>query len=91
MYEFWYDSVKQKCSKKAKLCHINTDNLIVYMKADDIYKDIAEDVDRFDTWNYEVAKPLPKGKKCKAIWLMIDEFGRKIMTRFVGLWAKIYT
>ena len=49
MYEFWYDSVKQKCSKKAKLCHINTDNLIVYINADDIYKDIAEDVNRFDT------------------------------------------
>ena len=37
MYEFWYDSVKQKCSKKAKLCHINTDNLIVYIKKQMIF------------------------------------------------------
>ena len=33
---------------------------IVYKKADDIYKDIAEDVEtRFDTSNYELERPLP--------------------------------
>ena len=32
-------------------------------KTDDIYKDIAEDVwTRFDTSNYELEGPLPKGK-----------------------------
>ena len=31
------------------------------MKSDDIYKDIAEDVEtRFDTSNYELDRPLPK-------------------------------
>ena len=33
-------------------------------KKDGIYKDIAEDVEtRFDTSNYELDRPLPKGKK----------------------------
>ena len=37
---------------------------IVYIKADDIYEDIAEDVEtRFDTSNYELDGPLPKEKK----------------------------
>ena len=54
MYHFWYDHVKLKCSKKAKLCYMDTDSFVVYIKADDIYKDIAEDVEtRFDTSNYE--------------------------------------
>ena len=38
MYDFWYDYVKTKYSEKPKLCYIHTDNFIVYIKADDIYK-----------------------------------------------------
>ena len=36
---------------------------IVYIKADDIYKDtVKDDGTRFDTSNYELGRPLPKGK-----------------------------
>ena len=50
MYEFWYDYVKPKYGKKAKLCYMDTDSFIVYIKTDAIYKDIEEDVEtRFDT------------------------------------------
>ena len=63
MYEFWYDYVKPKYGEKVKLCYMDTDSFIVYIKADDIYKDIAEDVKtRFDTLNYELDRPLPNGK-----------------------------
>ena len=42
---------------------MDTSSFIVYIKTDGIYKDIAEDVEtRFDTSNYELDKPLPKGK-----------------------------
>ena len=35
---------------------------------DDIYKNIAENVDtRFDTSNYELERPLPKEKKRKVV------------------------
>ena len=38
-------------------------DFIEYIKTDDIYKEIAEDVEtRFDTSNYELDRPLPKGK-----------------------------
>ena len=50
MYEFWYDYVKPKYGENAKLCYMDTDSFIVHVKTDDIYKDIAEDVEtRFDT------------------------------------------
>ena len=63
MYEFWYNYVKTKYDEKAKLCYMDTDSFIVYIKADDIYKEIAEDVEtRFDTSNYELDRPLPKEK-----------------------------
>ena len=64
MYEFWYDYLKPKYSENAKLCYMDTDSFIVYVKTDYIYKDIAEDVEkRFDTSNFKIDRPLPKGKK----------------------------
>ena len=51
MYEFWYDYVKPKYGEKANLCYMDTDSVIVYIKTDDIYSDIAKDVEtRFDTF-----------------------------------------
>ena len=48
MYEFW--CLKPEYGEKAKFCYMDTDSFIVYIKTDDIYKDIAEDVEiRFDT------------------------------------------
>ena len=36
--------------KKAKLSYMDTGSIIIQLKTDDIYKDIAEDVEiRFDT------------------------------------------
>ena len=40
MCEFWYDQVKPKYDKKAKLCYIGTDSFIVHVKIEYIYKDI---------------------------------------------------
>ena len=55
MYEYWYDYVKPKYGENAKLCYMDTDSFIVHVKADDIYKDIAEDVEtRFDTSNFKI-------------------------------------
>ena len=52
MYVFWYDYVKPKCGNKIKLCYRDTDSFIVYIKADDIYKDITGDVEtRFEIIN----------------------------------------
>ena len=56
------------------------------------YKDIAEDVKtRFDTSNYELDRPLPKGKNRKVIWLIYNKLHRKIMRKFVELRAKTYS
>ena len=55
---------------------MDTDSFIVHVKTDDIYKDIAEDVEtRSDTSNFKIDRPLPKGKYKKVIGLMKDELG----------------
>ena len=59
-------------------------SFIVYTKTDDISKDITEGVEtRFGTSNYELDRPLPKGKSKEVIGLMKDELGGKTMTKSV--------
>ena len=89
MYEFWYDYVKPKYGEKAKLFYADADSVIVYIKTNDIYKDIPEDVEtKFDTSSYELDRPLPKGKNEKVIVLMEDELGGEIMKKLVKLRRK---
>ena len=62
VYEFWYDYIKRKYLNNAKLCYMDIDNFIINIKPEDFYKDIADEVKkRYDTINYEVGRPLPKG------------------------------
>ena len=84
MYEFWYDYMKPKYGDDVKLCYMDTDSFIMHIKTEDIYKDIANDVEkRFDTSIYKINIPLPTGKNKKVIALMKDELGGEIMTEFV--------
>ena len=84
MYEFWYDYVKPKYRKKSKLSYINKESFVVYTKTEDIYSDISKDVEtRFDTSNYKLDIPLPKGKNKKVIGLMKDKLGWKIIAKFM--------
>ena len=92
MYEFWYDYMKPKYGNDVKLCYMDTDSFIMNIKTNDFYEDIANDVEnRFDTSNYEVNRPLPKGKNKKIIGLIKDELGGKIITEFVTLRLKTYS
>ena len=92
VYEFWYDYIKPKYGDNVKLCYMDTDSFIMNIKTEDFYKDIANDVEkRFDTSNYEVDRPLPTGKNKKAIGLMKDELGGRIITEFVALRPKTYS
>ena len=74
------------------LCYTDTDSLVITIKTKDFYKDIAQDVqERFDTSNYSVDRPLPKGENKKVIGLMKDELGGGIITEFVLLRPKTYS
>ena len=45
--------------EKSKLCYMDTDSFIIYMKTNSIYKDIAEDFEtRFDASSFELHRPL---------------------------------
>ena len=53
---------------------MDTDNFIIHIETEDIYEDIADDVNKkFCTLNYEVDRTFPTGKNKKVIGLMKDE------------------
>ena len=75
----------------AKLCYIDRDSFIISIKTEDIYKDIAEDVEtRFHSSNYKIERPLHRGNN-KVIRLMKDELGGKIKIDKVDLTLKIFS
>ena len=61
MDEFSHDYVKPKYAEKVKLCYMNTASFIIYIKTDNIYKDITEDFEtKFDASKYELDRPFCK-------------------------------
>ena len=64
MHEFWYDCVKPKYGKMW---------VSLWTYTHDIYKDIVDIETRFDASNYELERPLPKGKNKKVILLMKEK------------------
>ena len=93
MYEFWYDYIKPKLSDKVRLCHMDTDSFVMYIKTEDFYKDISNDIARwFDTPNFNKSdnRPLETGKHKKVIGKFKDELGGKIIVEFCALKAKAY-
>ena len=71
---------------------MDTDSFIAHIKADDIYKDFAKDIEtRSSTSNFEIDRLLSKRKNKKVVGLMKDELREKFMKKLVGLRAKKYS
>ena len=71
---------------------MDTDSFIINIKTEDVYEDIADDVEkRFDTSNHEVNRLLPIRKNKKVIGLITEELEGKIMTEYIALRPKTYS
>ena len=69
---------KTKVWWKSKVALNGYRHFIVYIKPENIYKDLVENFKtRFDTSNYELGRKLPKAKNKKVIELMKDELNAK--------------
>ena len=89
-----YAYIKLKYQDNAKLCYVDIDSFIIYIKTENSYKDIAGNVKKyFDTSNYneDDKRPLPRSMKKKVNGLFKDELGGKIMKQFVALRSNTYS
>ena len=84
--------LKSKYQGKANLFYMDKDSFIVKIKIEDVYKDIASDVEkRFDTSNYGAERPLSKGKNKKVTGLMKDKLWWKDRERICRTQTKMYS
>ena len=68
-----------------KMLYTDTDSFFLWIATEDLYADMEQDVDVYDTSNYAEDHPLFDVKNMKVIGKFKDELGGKIMTEFVGL------
>ena len=63
---------------RAKLCYMDTDSFIVYIKTNGCYLDVTKDVEtKFGTSNCELKRSLPRRKSESIVGLMKDELNKK--------------
>ena len=46
MHKFWYDYIKPKYQQNAKLCYMDTYSFIINIKTEDVYENIADDLEK---------------------------------------------
>ena len=71
MCDFWYDYAKPKYCKNLKLCYMETGSFIVHVKQMMFTKILQKMLKKkIDSSNYEIGRPLPKGKNLKSDWII---------------------
>ena len=100
MYNFWYDRLKTNFSS-IKLCFTDTDSLLFWVESDNIYKDMYEMKEYFDTSNYRGFRTdafkryyryyLYSNEREGVPELFKDECKGKIIKEFIGLRIKMYS
>lgn len=88
MYRFYYNQLKSKYGDRIKLCATDTDSLIVYIETEDVYEDIKNDIENFDTCGFTIDW-MPQVNN-KVPGLFKDEYLGMPIREFVGLRAKMY-
>ncbi|XP_033110636.1 uncharacterized protein LOC117111748 [Anneissia japonica] len=91
MYEFYYDKLVPAYGDRVKLLYTDTDSLLLRITTEDVYADMRENLDWYDTSNFDKDSRLYSEKNKKVLGKMKDELGGRIMTEFVGLRPKMYS
>ena len=60
MYDFFYNQMKAQYRERCQLHYTDTDSLLLAVQTEDVYKDMAEHADLYDTSDY------PKNTHCTA-------------------------
>lgn len=91
IYDFHYNFFKKKYGDKAKLQYGDTDSLEYLVETDNVYTEMKETLDRYDTSNFEKKNRhgMPQVNK-KKLGTMKDEMGGLIVYEYVGLKSKMY-
>ena len=91
MYDWYYNNLKKKYGENCTLLYTDTDSLLVDIKTDDVYKDMAETKDEYDFSDYPKDHPLYNETNKKTIGKMKDECAGTPIAEYIGLRQKLYS
>ena len=91
MYKFNYEKILSKYGSRAKLAYTDTDAFIYHIQTPDLYEDMADNMDAYDTSNYPVDHPLHSRTNAKVLGKMKDEWSSLAPQEFIGLRVKMYS
>ena len=91
MYQFFYDYLKPKYQERCMLLFTDTDSFCCQIETTDLYKDMSEAMDLFDTSNFDTDHPLYSKQNYRVLGKMKSETGSTPPLEFVGLRAKMYS
>ena len=92
MYNFHYNMIRKRYdAEMAKLLFTDTDSLCYHIKTEDVYRDMLEDMDYYDTSNYPPDHFLYSKQNEKVIGKFKDETKSVPPLEFCGLRSKMYS
>ena len=92
MYDFHYNHIQRHYSTdRVKLLFTDTDSLCYKIQTDDLYQDMMENIQYYDTSAYPKSHPLYSSTNAKVIGKFKDETHSVPPEEFVGLRAKMYS
>lgn len=91
MYNFHYNFIINKYGPRVRLCMTDTDSLLYDIQTEDVYEDMRQHLNMFDTSEYPVTHPCYSIANKKRLGTFKDETHGKPILEFVGLRAKSYS
>ena len=87
MYKFYYEYFKPKYGDRCRLLFTDTDSLCCEIQTQDLYQDMAQNIDLFDTSNFNPSHHLYSNHNHRVLGKMKSETGSTFPVEFVGLRA----
>ena len=91
MYQFFYAYLKPRYQDRCRLLFTDTDSLCCEIETTDLYKDMSDAADLFDTSNFDEDHYLYSKQNHRVLGKMKSETGSTPPVEFIGLRAKMYS
>ena len=90
MYGFHYGMVDRYGLDRIGMVYMDTDGIFYKIRSKNVYRDMLEHLDEFDTSNYPRNHICYDGRNARVLGKFKDEAGGVVIKMFVGLMAKLY-
>jgi len=91
MYSFYYDHLKAKYADRCTLLFTDTDSLCCEIRTDDLYADMMDSLNLYDTSNFDPKLLQYNDDNRRKLGKFKSETGSVPPREFVGLRAKMYS